>query len=128
MDLVTNDLDIRLKTSTVVTIPPHNIAIRPLEPPIKALQCKGINNKLFEVIRNPLMTIEQIYLLILHMLHIFDTIYPEQCVAIAVNVSDEDIILKKGMTLYFVQETDLTMKTSHVKNTGMVNSVHKKTW
>ena len=45
------------------------------------------------------------------MLHKFDTRYPEQCVAIAINVSDEDITLNKGMALCFVQETVLTMKT-----------------
>ena len=62
------------------------------------------------------MSIEQPYLLILCTLHKFDTRYPKQCVAIAVNVSDEDIILNKDMILCFVQETDLTMKTPYVKD------------
>ena len=98
VDSVTNDLGIRLKTSTIVTIPPHNIAIILIEPMLRALQCKGVNTELFKVIGNPL------HLLILCMLHKFDTRYPEQCVA--GNVSDEDVILNKGMTLCFVQETD----------------------
>ena len=34
---VTDGLGIRLKTLTVQTIPPHNIALRPLEPPFRAL-------------------------------------------------------------------------------------------
>ena len=123
---MTNNLGIRLKISTVVIMPPHNIAIIPLEPPLRALQCKGVNTELFEVIGNPLMSIEQSYLLILHMLHKYDTRYPEQCVVIAVIVSGEDIILNKGMTLYFVQETDLTMKTPHVKDMDTVNMVHKE--
>ena len=112
---VTNNLGIRLKTSTVVTIPPHSITMIPFEPSFRALQCKGVNTDLFEIIGNPLLSIEQPYILILHTLHKFDTRYSEQCVVIAVNVSDEDIILNKGMTLCFVQETDLTMKTPHAK-------------
>ena len=47
------------------------------------------------------MSIEQPYLLILCMVHKCDTRYPEQCVVVAVNVSDEDIILNKSMTLCF---------------------------
>ena len=56
---VTNNLCIRLKTSTVVTIPPHNIAAIPLEPPFRALQCKNVNTELFEVVENALLSIEQ---------------------------------------------------------------------
>ena len=48
------------------------------------------------------------------------------CCKTAVNVSDEDIILKKGMTLCFVQETDLTMKTPHAKDMDIVNMVHNE--
>ena len=126
VDSITNDPSVRLKTSTVVTIPPHNITIIPLEPPLRALQCKGVNTELFEVIVNPLSSIEQLYLLILNTLHKFDSRYPEQSVMIAVNVSDEDIILNKGMTLYFVQETDLTTETSHAQDTDTVNTVNKE--
>ena len=125
VDSVTNNLGIRLKTSTVVTIPPHNITIITLEPLLRTLQCQGVNTVLFEVIGNPLMSIEQPYLLVSCMLHKFDTSYPERCVAIVVNASDEDIILNKGMTLCFVQETDLTMKTPHAKDMDTVNMVHK---
>ena len=55
------------------------------------------------------------------MLHKFDSRYPEQCVAIAVNVRDEDIILYKGKKLCFVQETDLTMETQDMDTVNMVN-------
>ena len=54
-----------------------------------------------------------------------DTRYPEQCVVIAVNVSDEDIILNKGMALCFVQKTDLTIKTPHGKDMDTVHMVNK---
>ena len=37
--LVTDGLGIRQNT-TVVTLPPHNIAMIPLEPPFGALHCK----------------------------------------------------------------------------------------
>ena len=47
VDWVTTDLGIGLKTSTIVTIPPHNIAIILLEPPFRVLQCKGVNTELF---------------------------------------------------------------------------------
>ena len=104
--LITNGLGIRLKTLTVVTIPSHNITIIPLEPPFRAQHCKNVNTDLFKAIGNPLLNMEQPYLLILHTLHKFDTRYPEQCVAIALNVGDKDIFLNKGMTLCFVQETD----------------------
>ena len=104
VDSVTNDLGIRLKTSTVVTIPWYIIAIILLEPPHRALQCKDVNTELFEVIGNPLLSIEQPYLLILSMLYTFDSRYPEQCVAIAINVSDEDIILNKSMTMFCTRE------------------------
>ena len=101
---VTNDLGVRLKTPTVVTIPPHNITMIPLEPPFRALHCKNVNTELFEVIGNPLSSIEQPYLLILCTLHKSETRYPEQCVTISVNVSDEDIILNKGMTLFCTRD------------------------
>ena len=123
--LVTNDLGIRLKTPTIVTILPH-ITMLLLEPPFKALQCQNSNTELFEVVGNPLLSIEQPYLLILQTLHTFDTRYPEQCVLIAVNVSDEDIILNKGMTLCFVQEIDLTIKSPHVKEIDTINMVNNK--
>ena len=45
---------------------------------------------------------------------------------IAVIVSDEDVIINKGMTLCFVQVTDFTMKTPHTKDMDTVNMVHKE--
>ena len=98
----------------------------PLEPSFRALQCKNVNTKLFKVIGNPLLSIEQPYLLILHTLHKFDTRYPEQCVPIVVNVGNEDIILSKGMTLCFVKETDLISKTPHNKEMDEVNTVENE--
>ena len=110
--IIDTNQSIRLKKSTVVTIPPHNIAIIPLEPPLRALQCKGVNTEVFEVIGNPLMSIEQPYLLILCTLHKFDTRYSEKFVAIAVNVSAGDIILNKGMTLCFFTRNRLNYENS----------------
>ena len=81
---------------------PHNITMIPLEPPFRALQYKNVNTKLFKIIGNPLSSIEQPYLLILHTLYIFDTRYPILC---------------------FVQETDLTTKIPHIKKMGIVNIV-----
>ena len=52
--------------------------------------------------------------------------YPEQCVIIAVNVSDEDIILNKDMTLCFVQETDLTIEIPHAHDMDTVKMVNKE--
>ena len=124
--LVTDHLGIRLKTPTVVTIPPHNFTMILLEPPFRTLHSKNVNTKLFKVIGNPLSNIEQPYLLILHTLHNFDTRYPEQCVAMAVNVSDEDIILNKGMTLCFAQGTDSIMKILHIKEMDTVDTVDNK--
>ena len=95
----------------------------PLEPPFRAVHCKNVNTKLFKVIGNPLIHVEQSYLLILHILHRFDTRYPEQCIVIVVNVGDEDIILNKGITLCFIQETDLTTKNPHIKEIDTVNMV-----
>ena len=56
---VTNSLCIGIKTPTVVTIPLHNIAMIPLEPPFRDLQCKNVDTELFEVVGNPLSNIEQ---------------------------------------------------------------------
>ena len=56
-------------------------------------------------------------------LHRFDTRYPEQCITIVVNVGDEDVILNKGMTLCFVQETDITTETPHIKEMDIANIV-----
>ena len=120
---VTDGLGIRLKTPMIILIPPHNIAMIPLELPIGALHCKYVNTELFKVIGNPLSSIEQPYLLILHALYKFDTRYHEQCAAIAVNLGDEDIILNKGMTLCFIQETDVTTKIPHIKEMDTVNIV-----
>ena len=85
-----------------------------------------MNTELFEVTGNPLSSLEQPYLLILYTLHQFDTRYPEQCVVIGVNVGDEDIILNKGMTLCFVQETDLTTKIPHIKEISTVNMMNNE--
>ena len=71
-------------------------------------------------------SIEHPYLLILHTLHRFDIRYPEQCVAIVVNVGDEDIILNKGMDLCFVQETGLVIKTPHIREMDTVNLVENE--
>ena len=60
------------------------------------------------------------------MLQKFDSRYLEQCVAIAVDVSDEDIILNKGMTLCFVQETDLTADIPHAQDIDTVNTINKE--
>ena len=60
------------------------------------------------------------------MLHKCDHTYPEQCVAIAVTISDEDIILNKGMTLCFVQETNLTTESPHAPDMDRVNVVNKE--
>ena len=62
-------------------------------------------------------------MLILHTLHTFDTRYPEQCIALVVNVGNEDIIFNKGMTVCFVWETDLITKTLHTKGMDVVNIV-----
>ena len=123
---MTNESGIRLETSTVVTIPPYNIAILPLEPPLRALHCKSVNTDLFEGIGNPLSCIEHPYLLFLNMLHKFGSRYPKQCVAIAVNVSDKDIISNKGMTLCFVQETDLTVDIPQAQDTNTVNTINNE--
>ena len=48
--LVTDSLGIRLKTPTVDAIPPHNIAMVPVEPPFRALHCKNGSADLFEAI------------------------------------------------------------------------------
>ena len=77
VDVMTNESGIRLMTSAVVTIPPHNITVIPLELPLRALQCKSVNTELFEVLGNPLLSIEHPYLLILIMLCKFDSRYPE---------------------------------------------------
>ena len=72
MTLVTDSLGVRLKTPTAFTIPPYNIAMIPLESPFRALHCTNGSSNLFEVIGNPLLIIEQLYLLILHTLHTLD--------------------------------------------------------
>ena len=59
-------------------------------------------------------------------LHKFYSRYPEQCVAIAVNVSDEDIILNKGITLCFVQEAALIIETPHAQDMDTVNTVNEE--
>ena len=95
MILVTDGLGVRLITPTIVTIPPHMIVMIPLEPPLRAIHCKIVNAELFEIIGNPLSSLKQSCLLILHTHHKFDTRYPEQYVVIVVNVGDEDIFLNK---------------------------------
>ena len=120
--LVTDSLGIRLKSPTVVKIPPHNIANDTIRASFQSSMLHKLSiTKLFKVIGNTLSSIEQPYLLILHILHKFDTRYHEQCVTVPVYVGDEDIILNKGMTLCFVQETDLATKIPHIKEMDTVN-------
>ena len=60
------------------------------------------------------------------MLHKFDSRYPEQCVVIAVTISDRDIILNKGMTLCFVQKPDLTVDIPHAQDMDTVNMINRE--
>ena len=96
-----------------------------LEHLFRALHCKNGSANLFEVIRTPLLSVEQPYLLILHRLHTFDTRYPEQCIALAINVGNEDIILNKGMTM-FCEGDRFNYKTPHTKEMVTVNIVKDK--
>ena len=64
VNTMANKAGVRLKTSTIVTIAPHNITIILLAPPFRALQCKNANTELCEIKGIPLLSKEHPYLLI----------------------------------------------------------------
>ena len=95
MDNASNRMGTRLVTTMTMTIPPHNVDVISVTPSSHSLHSTNITTGLIEVIKNPLLYIEQPYLCVIDTLHRFYERHHSKCITLAVNVSDEELRTNK---------------------------------
>ena len=103
MDTASNRLGTRLVTTMTMTIPPQHMAVIPVSPSSHCLNSNNITTGLIEVIENP-------YLCIIDTLHRFCDRHQSKCIMLAVNISDEELRINKGITICFTHVADVTEK------------------
>ena len=108
MDTVPNRLGTRLVTTMTMTIPPHHMAVIPVTPSSYPICSTNITTELIEVIENPLLYIKQPYLCVPDTLHRFYDGYQSKCIMLAVNVSDDELRISKGIAICFMHAADRT--------------------
>ena len=91
MDTASNGLGTRLVTTTTMTIPPYHMAVVPVTLSPHSLHSTNITTGLIEVIENPLLYIELLYLCVIDTLHRFYDRHQSKCIMLTVNVSDEEL-------------------------------------
>ena len=81
----------------------------------------NITTEIIEVIENPLQYIEQPCLCIPDTLHKFYDRGQGKCITLAANISDEEFIINKGITICFMHVTEVCY---YVKLTESINEVN----
>ena len=122
MDTKPNGLGTRLVTTMTVTIPPHHMTVIPVAPSFHPVCSVNITTELIEVIENPLLYIECPYMCVLEILHRFYDRCQNKCITLAVNVSDEESRINKGITICFTCTADVT-EIHH--DTELTESINK---
>ena len=107
MDTASNRLGTRLVTTMTVTIPPHHVAVIPDTPSSHSLCSNNITTRLIDVIKNPSLYIEQPDLYVIDTLHRVYDRDQSKCIMLAVNVSDEELRINKGITIGFTCVADV---------------------
>ena len=111
-------------TTTPVTVPQHHMAIIPLAPSSQSACSINITAELIEVIQNPLLCIEQSCLCILDTLHKFYNKDQNKCIMFAVNISDEELRIYKGITICFACVADVTEVHHNAEPIELINEVN----
>ena len=108
IDTTPNRLQTRLVTTITVTIPPQHIAVIPVPPSSLSLHSTNITTELVEMKKNSLLYIEQPYLCVIDTLHRLYDRHQSKYIMLAVNVSDEEFRINKGITICFTHVADVT--------------------
>ena len=124
MDTTSNRLGTRLVTTMTMTIPPHHMAIIPVASSLHSLCSTNITTGIIEVIENPLLYIKQPYLCFIDTLHRFYDRHQSKCITLAVNVSDSELRVNKGITLCFTCVADVTEIHHGTELTESVNEIN----
>ena len=101
MDTMSNMLGTRLVKIVTMTIPPHHVAVIPIAPSSHFICSTNITTELIEVIKSPLLYIEQPCLCILDTLHKFYDRGQNKCIALAANISDEELRIPQNSLFMF---------------------------
>ena len=107
-----------------MTIPPHHIAVIPVTPSSHPICPMNTTIELIEVIENPLPYIEQPYLCVLDTLHRFYDRHQNKCITLTVNVSDEELIINKGIIICFTHAADVTKIHHDTEPTESISEVN----
>ena len=124
MGTVANRLGTRLLTTMTVTIPLHIMAVIPVAPPSHSLHSPNITTELIEVIENPLLYIEQPHLCVIDTLHRFYDRNQNKYITFAVNISDEELRINKGITICFACAADVTEKHHDTEPAESINKIN----
>ena len=124
VDTLPNGLGTRLVTTMTVTILPHHMAIIPVTTPSHSLCSNNVTTGLIEVIENPLLYLEQPYLCVIDTLHRFYDRHQSKCITLAVNVSDEELRINKGITICFMHVADVTEIHHGTELTESINEMN----
>ena len=123
MDTMPNRLGTRLVTTMTRTTPPHHMAVIPITSSSHPICSMNITTEPIEVIQNPLPYIKQLYLCVLDSLHRFYDRYQNKCIALAVNVSDEELRIVKAIAICFLCAANVT-EIHH--NTELSESINRE--
>ena len=107
-----------------MTIPPHHVAVLPVTPSTHPLYSTDITTELVEVIENPLLYIKQPYLCVIDTWHRFFDRHQSKCIMLAVNISDKELRINKGITICFMCVADVTEIHHGTELTESVNEIN----
>ena len=124
LNTASSRLGTRLVTTMTMTIPPHHMAVIPATPSSHSLCSTNITTGLIEVIEKPLLYIEQPYLCGIDTLHRFYDRLQSKCIMLAVNVSDEELRIIKGITICFTCVADVTEIHHNTEPAESINEIN----
>ena len=114
----------RLVTIKTMTISPHHMAVIPIAPSSQSYCSTNITTELIEVIKNPLLYIEQPCLCILDTLHKLYNEDQNKCIMLAANISVEELRINKGITICFTCVADVTEVDQDPEPIELINEVN----
>ena len=124
MDTTSNRLGTRLVTTMTMPIPPHYVIVIPVAPSSHSLHSNNITIGLIQVIENPLLCIKQPHLCVIDTVCRFYERHQSKCIILAVNVSDEELRINKGITICFTHVVDVTEIHHGTELTESVNETN----
>ena len=97
-------------TTNTVTIPPFYISLVPFKAINQVINIKFPSEPLLEIEENPFLTIEQPKLVLIPTLQTLGSQVPDTYMAVLWNPSGQDLILKRNMTIGYIEESDYMEK------------------